>query len=130
MIVYLVIFSLSQFRSSYQHNNGDIMFLSSRRRTRYILGVFNGSWKLNLSHKHLEWLISFLTNKTTKKVKECKCIFDKGGKCLQRNGKRKVWKKYVTSTDKPLKSYWLNENNKKKVFTKFSYQSRWGLINL
>lgn len=28
MIVYLVIFSLSQFRGSYQHNNGDIMFLS------------------------------------------------------------------------------------------------------
>lgn len=37
---------------------------------------------------------------------------------------------YVTSTDKPLKPYWLNENNKKKVFTKFSYQSMWGLINL
>lgn len=66
MIVYLVIFSLSQFRSSYQHNNGDIMFLSSRRKNRYILGVFNGSWKLNLSHKHLEWLISFLTNRPQK----------------------------------------------------------------
>lgn len=28
-----------------------------------------------------------------KKVKECKCIFDLGGKCLHRNGKHKVWKK-------------------------------------
>ena len=49
-----------------------------------------------------------------KRVKECKCISDIRGKYLKRNGKRKVWKKYVTSTDKPLKSYWLNENNNKK----------------
>lgn len=49
-----------------------------------------------------------------KRVKECKCISDIRGKYLKRNGKRKVWKKYVTSTDKPLKSYWLKENNSKK----------------